>query len=89
MLHELPPELEPLYDRMLQQVQQLHYKDPEFCCLVLSAIALAYRLLHLLEVRALSGLPSKISTNTDNIIRVVNKCGSFLTIREGIIYFVH
>jgi hypothetical protein len=89
VLQEMPPGLEPLYDRMLRQVQQLQRKDPEFCRLVLSAMTLAYRPLHLLEVGALSGLPSKISTNIDNIMRVVNKCGSFLTIREGIIYFVH
>ncbi|KAH8653982.1 hypothetical protein BGZ60DRAFT_473175 [Tricladium varicosporioides] len=89
VLQEMPPELEPLYDRMLRQVQQLQRKDPEFCRLVLSTMTLAYRPLHLLEVGALSGLPGQISTNLDNIIRVVNKCGSFLTIRGNHTYFIH
>ena len=89
VLQEMPPELEPLYDRMLRQVQQLQRKDPEFCCLVLSTMTLAYRPLHLLEVGALSGLPEQISTNLDNVMRVVNKCGSFLTIRENRTYFIH
>jgi hypothetical protein len=89
VLQEMPPELEPLYDRMLWQVQQLQRKDPEFCRLVLSTMTLAYGPLHLLEVGALSGLPRQISTNLDNVIRVVNKCGSFLTIRENHTYFIH
>ncbi|KAH8650398.1 beta transducin-like protein HET-D2Y [Tricladium varicosporioides] len=89
VLQEMPPELEPLYDRMLRQVQQLQRKDPEFCRLVLSTMTLAYRPLHLLEVGALSGLPGQISTNLDNVMRVVNKCGSFLTIRGNRTYFIH
>jgi hypothetical protein len=89
VLHEMPPELEPLYDRMMQQVQQLQRKDPEFCRLVLSTMTLAYRPLHLLELGALSGLPRQISNNLDNVMRVVNKCGSFLTVREDRIYFIH
>jgi hypothetical protein len=89
VLQEMPPELEPLYDRMLRQVQQLQRKDPEFCRLVLSTMTLAYRPLHLLEVGALSGLPGQISINLDNVMRIVNKCGSFLTVRENRTYFIH
>src|SRR3954466_14559148 len=43
VLQGMPPELEPLYDRMLHQVEQLQRKDPEFCRLVLSTITLAHR----------------------------------------------
>ncbi|KAM3089323.1 hypothetical protein ACMFMG_000927 [Clarireedia jacksonii] len=89
VLQDMPPELEPLYDRMLRQVEQLQRKDPEFCRLVLSTITLAYRPLHLLEVGALSNLPRQISSNLDNIAKVVNKCGSFLTIRDNRTYFIH
>jgi hypothetical protein len=89
VLQEMPPELESLYDRMLGQIQQLQRKDPEFCRLVLSTITLAYRPLHLLEVGALSDLPEQISTNLDKVMKVVNKCGSFLTIRENRTYFIH
>jgi NACHT domain len=89
VLQEMPSELEPLYDRMLRQVQQLQRKDPEFCRLVLSTMTLAYRPLHLLEVGALSDLPKQISTDLDKVIKVVNKCGSFLTIRENRTYFIH
>jgi hypothetical protein len=89
VLREMPPDLEPLYDRMLRQVQQLQRKDPEFCRLVLSTMTLAYRPLHLLELGALSGLPEQISNNLNKIMTVVNKCGSFLTIREHRTYFIH
>ncbi|CAG8976165.1 hypothetical protein HYALB_00010035 [Hymenoscyphus albidus] len=85
----MPPELEPLYNRMLCQVEQLQHSDPVFCRLVLSTITLAYRPLHLLEVGALSDLPEKMSANLDKVVKVVNKCGSFLTIRENRTYFIH
>ncbi|KAH7330049.1 NACHT domain-containing protein, partial [Rhexocercosporidium sp. MPI-PUGE-AT-0058] len=89
VLQDMPPELEPLYDRMLRQVEQLQRKDPEFCRLVLSTITLAYRPLHLLEVGALSDLPRQISSNLDKVVKVVNKCGSFLTVRDNRTYFIH
>jgi hypothetical protein len=89
VLQEVPSELEPLYDRMMQQVQQLQRKDPEFCRLVLSTVTRAYRPLHLLEVGALSSLPEKISNNLDHVKKIVNKCGSFLTVREDRTYFIH
>ena len=89
VLQDMPPDLEPLYDRILRQVEQLQRKDPEFCRLVLSTITLAYRPLHLLEVGALSDLPKKISTNFDSVMKVINKCGSFLTVRANRAYFIH
>ena len=52
-------------------------------------MTLAYHPLHLLEVGALSGLPWQISTDLDNVIRVVNLCGSFFTIWENRTYFIH
>jgi hypothetical protein len=89
VLQDMPPELEPLYDRMLRQVEQLQRNDPKFCRLVLSTITLAYRPLHILEVGALSDLPPQISFNLDKVKKVVDKCGSFLTIRDNRTYFIH
>ncbi|KAH6703070.1 hypothetical protein BKA61DRAFT_528255 [Leptodontidium sp. MPI-SDFR-AT-0119] len=89
VLQDMPPELEPLYDRMLCQVEQLQRRDPEFCRRVLSSITLAYRPLHLLELGALSDLPPQISSNLDKVVKVVSKCGSFLTVRHNRAYFIH
>lgn len=86
---KVPAGLQPLYDRMMRQVQQLKCKDPEFCRLVLSTMTLAYRPLHLLELGILSGLPVEIVGNLDSTVKIVGKCGSFLTIREDYIYFIH
>jgi hypothetical protein len=89
VLEEVPADLHPLYDRMMTEVQQLKRKDPEFCRLVLLNMTLVYRPLHLLELGTLSGLPGQISNNLDSIAKIVGKCGSFLTIREDYIYFIH
>ena len=89
MLNDIPPELEPLYNRMLYQVEQLQHRDPKFYCLVLSTITLTYRLLQLLELGALSDLPQQISSNLDKVIKVVNKYGLFLTIQHNRTYFIH
>ncbi|KAL5327862.1 hypothetical protein ACEPPN_005568 [Leptodophora sp. 'Broadleaf-Isolate-01'] len=89
VLQDMPPELEPLYDRMLRQVEELPRRNPEFCRLVLSTITLAYRPLHLLELGALSDLPRQIFSNLDQVVKVVKKCGSFLTVRDNRTYFIH
>ena len=88
VLEEVPADLNPLYDRMMRQVQQLKRRDPEFCRLVLLTMTLAYRPLHLLELGTLSGLPEQISRDL-NTAKIVVKCGSFLTIREDYVYFIH
>ncbi|KAG4433647.1 hypothetical protein IFR05_010867 [Cadophora sp. M221] len=72
VLQDMPPELEPLYDRMLRQVEELPRKNPEFCRLVLSTITLAYRPLHLLKLGALSNLPQQIASNFDEVIKLEN-----------------
>jgi hypothetical protein len=89
VLDEIPADLHQLYGRMLKQVQQQKRKDPELCSLILSTVTLAYRPLHLLELGALAGLPRQISHYPDGIIRIVAKCGSFLTIRDDFVYFIH
>ena len=89
VLQDMPPELGPLYDRMLRQVEQLDRRYPEFCRLVLSTITLAYRPLHLLEVGALSDLPQQLCSNLNKVLKVVNNCGSFLTVRDNRTYFIH
>jgi NACHT domain len=88
-IDEMPTELVPLYDRMMGQIQQLKHRDPEFCCLVLSKATIAYRPLRLLELGAIAGLPEQISSHPQRLTRLVNKCGSFLTIRDDHVYLVH
>ncbi|KAG4427767.1 hypothetical protein IFR05_016752, partial [Cadophora sp. M221] len=89
VLDEIPSGLKSLYHRMIQQIDQLQRKDPEFCRCVLSTMILAYRPLLLDELAALSGLPERISKSHDYVARVVRQCGSFLTIRGGTVFFIH
>lgn len=89
VLYEIPSNLTPLYDRMIGQIRRLKRKDPELCKLILSATCLAYRPLHLQELAALSRLPEQVSRTLQSIKKIVNMCGSFLTIREETVYFIH
>lgn len=88
VLEEVPSDLIPLYDRMIEQIRQLKNRDPEFCRLVLSTVTLAYRPLHLLELPIMAGLKGQLLHNT-KVQRIVNKCGSFLTIQEDHVYLIH
>ncbi|KAH7309923.1 hypothetical protein B0I35DRAFT_359209, partial [Stachybotrys elegans] len=89
VLKELPSGLEALYDRMIQQIQQLKRKDPERCSSVLATVSAAYRPLHLRELGHLAGLPQAISSSITGIQVIVSICGSFLTVRDDVVYVIH
>ena len=89
ILQEMPTDLASLYCRMLAQIQQLGRKNPELCRLVIATATLAYRPLHLLELGALSSLPEEISSKIQSLRKIVEMCGSFLTIRDDYVYIIH
>jgi hypothetical protein len=86
VINEVPSRLEELYCQMIGQIQLLGWRKPELCRGVLSIVTAAYRPLHLAELSALSSLPPDISSD---ITTIVNICGSFLTIRDNIVYTIH
>ncbi|KAL6895276.1 WD40 repeat-like protein [Trichoderma longibrachiatum] len=88
-LEGLPKGLTELYDRMLQQIQDLDStEDSKSCWTVLGICVLAYQPLHLQELATLAGFscglmePSELRT-------LIGTCGSFLTVKDEIVYFVH
>ncbi|KAI0902686.1 WD40-repeat-containing domain protein [Ustulina deusta] len=87
MLDEFPPGLDELYDRMARQF--LTSKNAEKCRQVLAVQALAYRPLSLAELMSLVESPEMFQRLTKWLQRVVELCGSFLTIRADVVYFVH
>ncbi|KAJ5111831.1 Vegetative incompatibility protein HET-E-1 [Penicillium alfredii] len=89
VVDDVPTGLDYLYARMIDQIEQTAPRSREYCQLVLSAATLAYRPLQLLELGVVSGLPNKIAGNANNIKTIVKRSGSFLTIRDKTIYFVH
>ena len=88
-VERMPATLEAFYDLMMENAQQSDEGEWEFCQLVLSAATLAYRPLHLAELAIVSGLPTEISAHTNRVREVVALCGSFLTVRESVVYLIH
>ncbi|KAF7547913.1 hypothetical protein G7Z17_g7398 [Cylindrodendrum hubeiense] len=86
LIDEIPSGLPPLYDRMMGDIgmSTSAYRNP--CLVILSIAALAYRPLHVLELRILAGLEKY---DTADLERIVDMCGSFLTLLESNIYPIH
>jgi hypothetical protein len=89
-MQQMPDGLPQLYQRMLEQIATNNDKeDRGFCEALLRAITIAQRPLYQAEIGQLAGLPSDVIDDSQAIEELVGSCGSFLTIREGIISFVH
>ena len=88
-LYNFPPKLEPLYDRMLDQIEHLRGVSREYCIKVLRMITLAYRPLYLGELVFVAELPEEQFSNSSKVAALISRCGSFLTIRDERGYFVH
>ncbi|KAF1936956.1 HET-domain-containing protein [Clathrospora elynae] len=82
-----PPGLDALYKRMMQQISESD--DAELCKQMLALIALVYRPITLEELVALVKQLEDIADDTDSIREIIGLCGSFLTLRDGIVYLVH
>ena len=88
VLEDLPNGLTLVYDRMVKHIQQLQHRCTRRCLLALSAATLAYQPLHLREIRVVAGLQEDV-TDLEDVERIINMCGSFLTIRDNHVYFIH
>ncbi|KAH7377414.1 beta transducin-like protein HET-D2Y [Pyrenochaeta sp. MPI-SDFR-AT-0127] len=86
-LSVLPPGLDDLYKRMLQQMSESD--DAEICWQILASAVILYRPVTILELTALVE-PLEGDVNNDLDVReIVGLCGSFLTLRGDTVYFVH
>lgn len=84
-IRNLPPGLQPFYDRILQQLSKGSPDDVFKCMRLLKAMMLAYQPLKLEEVSSVTGI-----TDEDDAIEVtVNRCASFLRMQGNKIEFVH
>ncbi|KAH0534090.1 hypothetical protein FGG08_007309 [Glutinoglossum americanum] len=87
VLKEFPTGLEPLYDRMVQQIEDGTHKGfAIFCKRILASVVLAYRPLHLSELGTASDLPEHLSESLEELVGL---CGSLLAVREQTIHLVH
>ncbi|KZL73005.1 beta transducin-like protein HET-E2c [Colletotrichum tofieldiae] len=82
-----PPGLDALYDRMMAYIFQSD--DAVLCRQILAATSVVYRPVSLKELIALIPSLEKYEDDLDTIEEIVSACGSFLTLRAGVINFVH
>ncbi|CAN9292558.1 unnamed protein product [Alternaria alternata] len=89
VLQALPPGLHPLYERMMAQIVTQDARTVGYCRGILRSVTLAFRPLQLEELAATVGLPRDKFSDVQAVVDLVSRCGSFLTVREDIISFVH
>ena len=86
-LNAHPPGLDSLYERMLEHI--CDSGDAYLCKQILASIAAVYQPITLKEVTSFIELLEDMSDDLQSIKEIIGHCGSFLTIREDTIYFVH
>jgi len=86
-LTAFPPGLDAVYRRMMDQIH-----DPEdaiLCERILAVVSTVYRPVTLDELVSFVDLPNGVSGNYEALCEVIGLCGSFLTLRERTVSFVH
>ena len=86
-LNAFPPKLDSLYKRMVEQIYNSDNAD--LCKQILASIAIVYQPITLKELTSLVEMLEDMSNDLESLKEIIGLCGSFLTIREGTIYFVH
>jgi hypothetical protein len=89
VLQALPPGLDPLYERMMAQIIAQDARTAGYCRDIIQSITLPFRPLQLEELAVAAGLPTDQFGNVHAVADLVGRCGSFLTVREGVVSFIH
>ncbi|KAK3305078.1 uncharacterized protein B0T15DRAFT_383696, partial [Chaetomium strumarium] len=87
MLTTFPPGLDALYRRMMDQIY--NSRHAKLLQRILAVVSVVYRPITLDELPALVDTPNRVSGNGKALAEIVGLCGSFLTLRERTISFVH
>lgn len=88
-LHKMPSGLPELYDRMIAQIKQLASNmDRGRCLRILSTMATTYRPLTLTALPILADLKGNLA-RPETLRKLIQMCGSFFTIQNQTIYFIH
>jgi hypothetical protein len=82
-----PPGLDALYKRMMQQISESD--SAEICQRVLASTAALYRPVTIPELVALVEPLEDFTDDLESVREIISLCGSFLTLREDTVYFVH
>ncbi|KAL6895283.1 hypothetical protein HDV57DRAFT_506834 [Trichoderma longibrachiatum] len=82
-----PPELEPLFRKMVESISSSN--EAKICERILTVATVARRPLTLQELIALAETPGETHEKRQVVCELIGQCGSFLTIRDEVVYFVH
>lgn len=83
------PGLESFYASMAQHMRSPDRADGDLLEQILGVVTLVFRPLTVIELKALIDLPEDVSDDFDPLQDMIGRCGSFLTIREQTVYFIH
>ena len=90
ILKRFPQGLPELYEQMMERIQEQNDKeDAAFCHQILRAMTIASQPLHLEELAIFAYLPDELRQNLQSVQELVEFCGTFLSVREDYIFFVH
>ncbi|KAL2886331.1 Vegetative incompatibility protein HET-E-1 [Ceratocystis lukuohia] len=84
-LMSFPPGLDALYKQMLQQISES--EDAQLCKDVIAKVLVVYRPVTLEELHVL--VEGLTSVGMEEVEEVIKSCGSFLTINDNTVSFVH
>ncbi|KAH8797812.1 hypothetical protein F5884DRAFT_146537 [Xylogone sp. PMI_703] len=87
ILTVFPPGLDELYRRMMDQIS--NSKNAQLCKSILAIILVIYRPITLDELVFLVDMPARSSGNYKALAEIIGLCGSFLTLRDRNVFFVH
>jgi hypothetical protein len=90
-LSEFLPGLDSLYKRMMEQIHHLDdVYDINFCHRILAILLLIYRPVTLAKLGSFVKSPeNNPPADAEVIQKAIGICGSFLTVRDSHIYFIH
>ncbi|KAA8635993.1 hypothetical protein SMACR_09911 [Sordaria macrospora] len=87
MLRKFPSGLDALYARMRENMSRS--EDSDLYKRILAVAAIVRRPVNLQELTTLVAVPDVICGDLESLEEIIGLCGSFLTLREQTIYFVH
>ncbi|KEY75230.1 hypothetical protein S7711_07144 [Stachybotrys chartarum IBT 7711] len=86
-LRKFPPELSKLYKQMLDQICSM--ENSEVFKSILAVTSAVYRPITLQELVSLLDMVEDLSEDFEYLSELIELCGSFLTIRQSTVFFVH
>ncbi|KAF5846014.1 hypothetical protein GGP41_008478 [Bipolaris sorokiniana] len=86
-LAQFPPGLDSLYRQMLDQIRKP--SSARRCLRVLAVTAVLYRPVTVSELVVLTKQLVDLVDDLESVREIISLCGSFLTLRDDTVYFVH